>query len=409
MRNKTYRILADGHTVSNDTWETGLNNNDLIIGPSGAGKTRGYVIPNILKCRGQSLIVTDTKGSLREQTEAALIQAGYKIINIDFTDCGNSYGWNPLDGVRYDRGRDKYREQDILTIAAVLAPVESTHDPFWDLSARMVLESLIAYTLECLPKEEHTLNSVYRIFREMGNQRFRRLFQELSELDPDSFAVSRYDLYRTNVRAEKMFESIKGVLGEKLSPLMFDGAGKMYSAGRRMDFSKISHELTAVFVNVSDTDRSLDRLVGLFFYQALHELCNTADKSPGHRLDIPVRLIIDDFAAGTVIPDFDSILSVIRSREIYVSIILQSISQLESLYGHTKATTIMNNCDHLIYLGGQDAETARYIGTKAGKSAGGILSMPLGSAWIFERGNQPRQVQKYCHEDREEYLPFPSL
>lgn len=409
MRNKTYRILADGHTVSNDTWETGLNNNDLIIGPSGAGKTRGYVIPNILKCRGQSLIVTDTKGSLREQTEAALIQAGYKIINIDFTDCGNSYGWNPLDGVRYDRGRDKYREQDILTIAAGLAPVESTHDPFWDLSARMVLESLIAYTLECLPKEEHTLNSVYRIFREMGNQRFRRLFQELSELDPASFAVSRYDLYRTNVRAEKMFESIKGVLGEKLSPLMFDGAGKMYSADRRMDFSKISHELTAVFVNVSDTDRSLDRLVGLFFYQALHELCNTADKSPGHRLDIPVRLIIDDFAAGTVIPDFDSILSVIRSREIYVSIILQSISQLESLYGHTKATTIMNNCDHLIYLGGQDAETARYIGTKAGKSAGGILSMPLGSAWIFERGNQPRQVRKYCHEDREEYLPFPSL
>jgi len=150
-----------------------------------------------------------------------------------------------------------------------------------------------------------------------------------------------------------------------------------------------------VFLNTSDTDRSSDKLVSLFFTQALHALCNHADNSPGNRLKIPVRFMLDDFASGTHIPDFDKIVSVIRSREISTSIILQSISQLEALYGHAKAKTILNNCDNLLYLGGQDVETAHYIGMKANKSATSILTMPLDDAWLFSRGQEPRQVQKF--------------
>lgn len=164
-----------------------------------------------------------------------------------------------------------------------------------------------------------------------------------------------------------------GILAEKLSVLTFDGATALLTNPKRIDFRTLDQRKTAVFLNISDTDRSMDRLVGLFHSQALHTFCDTADHSPGHRLTVPVRLILDDFTAGTYIPNFDKIISIIRSREISVSIILQSLSQLEALYGHARAATIINNRDQLLYLGGQDVETARFIGTKANKSANTIL------------------------------------
>ena len=119
-----------------------------------------------------------------------------------------------------------------------------------------------------------------------------------------------------------------------------------------------------------------------------------ADSRPDGRLQIPVRLYLDDFA-NLNIPDIDKTISVIRSREISVSIAIQSITQLEGLYGHAKAVTIIDNCDHLLYLGGQSVETARFIAVKANKPASAILNMPLGKAWLFERGNAPREVKKY--------------
>lgn len=122
-------------------------------------------------------------------------------------------------------------------------------------------------------------------------------------------------------------------------------------------------------------------------------------------MEVPVRLILDDFAAAAdaCIPDFDRITSVIRSREISVSVILQSLSQLEASYGHSRAMTIINNCDHLLYLGGQDVETARYIAAKANKPMTSILQMPLDGAWLFTRGEAPRAVQKYILESHPLY------
>ncbi len=161
----------------------------------------------------------------------------------------------------------------------------------------------------------------------------------------------------------------------------------------------MGREKTAVFLTVSDTDRSMDRLADLFVTQAVHTLCRSADRDYGDsRLAVPVRFLLDDFAAGIFIPDFDKIISVIRSREISVSIILQSISQLESMYGHAGAMTIINNCDNCLYLGGQDVETARYISTRADKWIRTILEMPLDEAWLFTRGSRVRQVRKYQME-----------
>lgn len=393
------RILARDIAVSNDTWVTGLNLNDLIVGGSGTGKTRGYVLPNVLQCN-ESMIIADTKGSVQAQVEPALRKNGYKIVNINLKDCFQSDGYNPLMYVRYDETRNKYNEQDIMTIAACIISVEDSRDPFWELSARMYLESLLAYTLEALPVEEFNMHSVLRLFEEMNTGKLKRLFVELDEQCRSSFALSRYNLYKDTGRAEKMYESIRGILATNLSPLSFDGALAIFRNPNKIRFEALRQEKTAVFLTVSDTDRSMDKLANLFYTQALHTLCNSADCDyKDHRLPVPVRFILDDFAANVSIPNFDKMISVIRSRDISVSLILQSISQLEGMYGHAKAMTIINNCDHCLYLGGQDVETARYISVKANKSANTILNMPLDDAWLFARGQEPRQVRKFVPEN----------
>lgn len=396
MRNTGNRILAEGRTTSNDTWATGRNNNDLIIGPSGAGKTRGYVLPNILQCN-ESIIVTDTKGALHGQVGHILAKHGYDVLEINLSDClASPTGYNPLEYVRYDGHRDKYSEQDIMTVAAAIVPDEPRNDdPYWHRAARMLLESLIGYVLECLPEDEHDLTSAVELFQRLNDGTFDRLISELGEINPDSFAVSRYKMCASCRQAERMWASVVGILAEKLSVLTFDGARALLTNKKRIDFRALGHKKTAVFLGISDTDRSMDRLAGLFYSQALHVLSDEADHSPGHRLAVPVRLILDDFAAGAPIEDFDKITSVIRSREISVSIILQSVTQLEALYGAARAATIINNCDQLLYLGGQDVGTARLISTKANKSVNTILQMPLSDAWLFVRGEKPQQVHKY--------------
>ena len=395
MKNKSCRILARDQCISNDTWTTGLNNNDLIIGPSGSGKTRGYVLPNLLQS-GESLVITDTKGNLCQQVRPLLENRGYAVMEINLADCEKSpNGYNPLDYIRMSSG--KCHEQDVMTAAAALVPLENQRDPYWELAARSMLTGIIAYVMERLPYGERTMSSVTRLFREMGTGRFDQLMSEVSEIDPECLAAVQYQMFLMTQKAEKMYASVQGILAEKLSPFSFSGVLALMNHPQKISLSRIGERKTAVFLHISDTDRSMDRLATLFYTQALHVLCGSADKRKNNRLKVPVRLILDDFAAGadSCIPDFDKIISVIRSREISVSVILQSLSQLEASYGHNKAMTIVNNCDHLLYLGGQDVETARYIATKANKSVNTVLNMPLDDAWLFTRGEAPRQVQKY--------------
>ena len=143
-----------------------------------------------------------------------------------------------------------------------------------------------------------------------------------------------------------------------------------------------------LFLTVSDSDRTKDVLVNMLYSQALSTLMQCADQNPKHRLEMPVRLILDDFAAGAVIPDFDNIISVIRSREISVSVIIQSVTQLYDKYGVYKAATILNNCDHMIYLGGQDLDTAEYVARRTNKTLSSIIEQPLNATYLLERGRK---------------------
>ncbi len=401
MKKKNMRVMAKGLYMSNDTRVTGLNNNDLIIGPSGAGKTTGYVKPNLL-LGGGSIIVADTKGALLQEVGPEMARRGYRVLHLDFSDLAeSSLGYDPLDYIR--RGEDgRYSQQDVMTIAKALCPIEDFKQPFWDHAAAMLLASIIGTVLEYYSREWQTMGMVSELFEELcagygqkeGGQ-FHQMVFKLGQKNPESFAWRKFRMVSSCEGADKMYCSILGILAEKLDVLTFDGIERLFQMEERVDFAGLGREKTALFLTVSDTDRSMDRLVNLFYTQALQGLCRSADRDyPDHRLPVSVRFILDDFATNTVIPDFDSIISVIRSREIYVSIIIQSLSQLEGLYGHAKAMTIINNCDNCLYLGGQDVETASYFSLKMNRTVDTILNLPLDAAILFTRGQRPRRVEK---------------
>lgn len=405
------RILAAGHTVPNDTRVTRLNNNDLVVGPSGAGKTRNYVKPNLLQCT-ESVVVTDTKGSLVREVGPVLARHGYRVMAIDFTDldewsgaaplpgCVERVGYNPLDFVRKNPSEGTFCQQDVMRITSALFPVETKDDPFWERMAAEYAQTLISYTLEALEPKEQTLASVVRLSSEVDTGVADILLGELVASRPSCWTARKWQVIKSLRKSEKTHACICGFLAEHLGPLDFEGAAELFEAERRIDFAGLGHERCALFLTVSDTDRSMDGLVGLFYAQALQELCRHADKAcDGGRLPIPVRLYLDDFATNCVIADFDNIISVIRSRGVEVSVILQNLTQLEAIYGTARASTIANNCDHWLYLGGQDVGTARQVSVKAGRTLDTVMAMPLDRVYLFERGRKGELVVPYALEE----------
>ncbi len=386
------RILAEGIEISNDTRKTGLNNNDLIIGSSGAGKTGGYVIPNIQKITG-SLVVSDTKGQLFKRFSKDLERQGYEVKVLDFVNPHRSCRYNPLYHIRrYEEGG--FREQDVLTLAQSL--VDCTADdrePIWHLSARSYIAFLICYCLEDMPEEEQNLTTICEL-----NHAFSKPDGELPFLDwvsrnPDTFAARKFREIKANQTADKMWASILGFANVALEPFEFREAAYIYGSGESIDIRDLGRKKTVLFLNVSDTDRTFDAMVNIFYAQALQNLCAEADEQKEGRLKVPVRIIMDDFATSARIENFDKIISVIRSREVSVSLILQSMTQIKSMYGDA-ASTIVDNCDHILYLGSQTMDTAEFIGTRAYKTPEKILCMPEEYAYLLEKGKQAQLVRK---------------
>lgn len=182
--------------------------------------------------------------------------------------------------------------------------------------------------------------------------------------------------------------------GEALAPLDFPAVRRMMGKRKHLRFADLGHAPTVLFLQMSDTDRSRDALISLFYTQALQELCEEADRQEGSALPVPVRLLLDDFATNVCISDFDKVISVIRSRGISVSLMLQSLSQLDTLYTEPQAATILNNCDHILYLGGHDAKSVEYVAQRCGKSAVDVFTMPRGKAILLESGRMGFEVDK---------------
>lgn len=383
------RIFAEGISTPNEG-TSGLNGNDLIIGSSGAGKTTGYVIPNINRHFG-SMVVADTKGNLARMLTPSLEEAGYHVETLDFYHPEHSCCYNPLSYIRTNRDQTEINEQDIVTITEALYP-EKGRDPYWDNAGRLVLSSLIGFVMEKLPRREQNIASVMRIFA-MNNDVLKKLFGELEKENPDSFAVRRFHMYRDVMETQTTWGCIQSSLGTAIGQ-MARGDLLPVLTGKTVDFRDLGRRKTVLFVNVSDVDRSIDKLYNIFYTQLFTALIQYADQRADSTLPVPVRIYLDDFATNLYIPHFDGILSVIRSRGISASIMLQSLTQLDEMYGRAGKSTIINNCDHLVYLGGQDLETAEYIASRAAVVPEKILWMDRDEAYVFERGKKPKTGRK---------------
>ena len=335
-------ILAKDRTLSCDTRQTGLNNNALVIGPSGAGKTRNVLKPNLLQMNA-SYIVLDTKGTLCREVGPVLAAHGYRVQCLNFADLNTvpalapgieRCGYNPLRHIRR-KADGRPNQQDILSVAKAICPIEDNNQPFWDHAAANLLSCLIAYVTEQLPDDEQTISSVIKLIEHLQDGATGRLFDDLITTDPQSYALSLWRRYAITQNAERMHASIVGILAEKVMCLGFDGAAQLYRECHQVDFASMGHTPCTLFVTVSDIDRNLDPLTGLFISQAFMGLIREADRQPDGSLPVPVRFMLDDFA-NLQIPQIDNVLSIIRSRNIWATL-LQSTNQLDALYGEDGA------------------------------------------------------------------------
>jgi type IV secretion system protein VirD4 len=394
IRNTSYgtRILAEGVSVTEDTRISGRNNNVCCIGSSGCGKSGGYVVPN-LQTLENSIILQDTKGKLCDLLGDDLKKRGFNVINLDFENPNNSYGYNPLDAVRLHEDGSVY-EQDIMQIANVLSPKLNSDDPFWEMSSAAMIRFLIAFTLEALPEDEHNMMSVVDLFHTFVQPNGHTGFLPWINEHPHSMSAHAFAEVQTSRPADRTFACIASFAAANLASFTVKEVANIFAGENSINIADIGRRKTAVFVKVSDTDQTFKDVVSLFFTQAINTLCREADKNPEGRLDVPVHFILDDFASGTYIPNFDQIISVIRSRDIWTSIIIQSMSQLNTMYSAYAADTIINNCDTILYLAANDVGTAKYVAKRAFKTTDNILTMPRDKAYVLFSGEKALLANK---------------
>lgn len=380
-------LIAEGCAYSLNDFKTGLNNNVIVVGGSGCGKTRNIVTPNISQGVG-SYLISDPKGDLYKKFGGYLRKKGYDVRVINFAHPELSCSYNPLHYIK--------STQDIVKFSSLLVndkrSADSKRDPYWDLISATLLSAVIG-----LIKEDGNtactfgtiLSLVRGGIRESDSSHVSALsilFDEHEKTHPDSWACAQFK--GVNVAPDTTYDCILSTLCAKFAALDSKELNRMMS-GKYFDFSSLGCRKTAVFVVVSDTDRTMDALANIFFTQAINALCDFADtRCKNNRLPIPVRFILDDFATNCRIEEFPRIISSIRSRGISVMLLIQSEAQLRQGYDED-ALTIISNCDTYAYIGGNDVETAVNISLRSDRPLPEVLYMPIGDCIVFRRGSKP--------------------
>jgi len=382
-------VLAKGCNYSMNCNRTLLNNNILIVGSSGCGKTRTIVSPNIDKAK-DNYVILDPKGNLYETHKQRLMDAGYKVKLLDFIHPEESSHYNFFSYIR--------TPMDVKSIAHTLiyaTETVSSSDPYWQESAELLLTTLIGYIWEYGPEEEQNIDLIIQLLSALDiaddeiepdrKNAVDMIFDEIEEKEGANWITNGYKMFRNNSSRTTrcIVNQVASAIAKFNTPEIINMLSKDEVA-----LTKLGTRRTAIFVVVSDTDRSMDALSSIFFSQLIHVLCQEADEKYNGELPFAVRLILDDFATNMRIADFPKMISSFRSRRISCMLIVQAEAQLESMYG-PNAKTIITNCDTYVYLGGSDIETAANVGARAGASMRDILYMPIGRVWVFRRGHSP--------------------
>lgn len=392
-------MIGENAAISTDSKVTQLNNNIIVVGPSGSGKTMSYAEMCLLKTENSSMIVTLSKRRLVLRYMDYLAKKGYKVYDLNLAEIESSpFAYDPMEYVRTNTDAT-YLAQSI--VMANPRKMRSTNaDPFWDDAAISLLTALIAYEMHIKSKPSFVdvcdLFSKLRITDKNGDtiettldQKFERLGKE----DPDHFAYQCWKTFRfaPTRTAGSIYSSLNVTIDTIFSPELRRSMREKPS----IRFEKIAEEKSVLFVTTSAVNPSLNAFAGLFYSQAVKELFEYAESRENAELPIPVHLLCDDFAVGAQIPSFAQYISIFREKQISVSILLQSESQLRAMYGDENATTIINNCDRYIYLGGMDLVTCRNVSERMSISLGEVMYMPLGQEYIFQRGRKPEITERW--------------
>ena len=345
------------------------NKNVIVIGGSGSGKTRFYVKPNLMQMTDcVSYVVTDPKGTIIVECGKMLVNGGYRIKVLNTINFKKSMHYNPFHYIR--------SEKDILKlvntiIANTKGEGEKSTEDFWIKAERLLYSALIGYIWYEAPEEEQNFSTLLEFINASetreDDEEFKNavdeLFEELEAENPEHFAVRQYRKYK--LAAGKTAKSILISCGARLAPFDIQELREIMSYDE-MELDMIGDQKTAMFVIISDTDDTFNFVVAIMYTQLFNLLCDKADDEHGGRLPYHVRLLLDEFSNIGQIPKFDKLIATIRSREISASIILQSQSQLKTIYKDA-AETITGNCDTVLFLGGKESSTLKEISETLGK------------------------------------------
>ena len=375
--------------------KTARNKNILVIGGSGSGKTRFFVKPSLLQMHS-SYVVTDPKGQLLRETGKLLAHGGpkrdengkpvrdkrgkvvyepYRIKVLNTINFSKSMKYNPLAYVR--------SEKDILKLVNVIiantkGDGEKSSEDFWIKAERLLYCALIGYIwYEAEPEEKNFITLLELInaceARE-DDETYKSpvdiLFDELAQAQPEHFAVKQYVKFK--MAAGKTLKSILVSCGARLSPFDIKELRDIMTEDE-LELDTMGDRKTALFLIMSDTDTTFNFVIAMLQSQLFNLLCDKADDLYNGRLPVHVRCLLDEFANIGQIPNFDKLIATIRSREISASIILQSQSQLKTIYKDA-ADTIVGNCDVTLFLGGKEKSTLKEISELLGKETIDSLS-----------------------------------
>jgi len=385
-------ILAENVTLSEGYKE---NQSVLVLGVPGSGKSRSHVLVNLMDM-DSSFLILDPKGDLYDTSENMLRSRGYNVLCVDFdTPFTTKSFYNPFAHL--------HTEEDIIRMSELLVSGQrkTTNDRFWPDSSMILSNALIAYLFNECNSDDQTLASMMKLLGLMDakcaecdlDSTLDRLFSVLSKRQPDSFAVQQYSLLRQCAPSEKTYASIIMSLIATFVGFMTKGIQHLTSKDT-IDFRKLGTEHTAIFVKSSDSDRSKDPLISIFFQQALDELYREADSRPAHCLPVHVHFFLDDFGTNLTINRFDSYIAGMRSREISCSVILQSEGQLRAIYG-AAWNTILGSCQSYVFLGSNDLETCKGISIRIDKPLSHILYKKAEDIFVFTQGQLPVKAKRY--------------
>ena len=344
------------------------NLNVLVCGGSGAGKTRFFCKPNAMQCN-TSFVVLDPKGEIVRDVGGLLEKKGYEVRVLDLINMNRSHCYNPFVYLRNDNDVQRL----VTNLFKATTPKGSqSQDPFWDTAASMLLLSLIFYLKYEAPPDEQNFPMVMELLR--AGEVFENddnyvspldeLFDRLEMVNPDHIALKYYRDYHSG--SAKTLKSIQITLAARLEKFNLESLAGL-TATDELDLPSLGEKKVALFALIPDNDTSFNFIISILYTQLFQQLFYLADHKYGGCLPVHCHFIMDEFANVSLPDDFDKILSVMRSRGVSVSIILQNLAQLKALF-EKQWESIVGNCDEFLYLGGNEQSTHKYVSELLGKS-----------------------------------------